>query len=97
MPDITANLQNAAKAVLAWKPEELAGKSPLRSRTVWVLIVAWLACLCSQYLGLTLSAEEQTAIVVLVGIALRLVTKQPVGFWEDAQRDSNGTELGHPQ
>jgi hypothetical protein len=83
MFDAGSKLQEAPLAVMAWKREETTGKSPLRSRTIWSLIVTWLGLLLGKYFGVSLGAEEQTAIVVVTGILMRLVTKQPVGFWED--------------
>ena len=60
---------------------EKRGKAWYKSKTVWVNIIALVAIIAS-YFGLDITEEEQlaiaTAILAIVNIALRFVTKEPV-------------------
>jgi hypothetical protein len=68
--------------IFAWKQEENVGKNPFYSKTIWTLIISWLALVLSKYVGIELSAEEQLTILTFIGIILRFITKKPIGFWE---------------
>lgn len=56
------------------------GKSAFRSKTLWVNIIAILAIVFKDYLGITLTVEETTAILAVINMFLRLITSEPVGF-----------------
>lgn len=60
---------------------EKKGKAWYKSKTVWVNIIALVAIIAS-YFGLNITEEEQlaiaTAILAIVNIALRFITKEPV-------------------
>jgi len=74
--------KRAFEILFAYDQEQASGKSPLRSKTIWTMVIATAAVLSSKYVGIELSAEEQTMIVAGIGIVMRLVTKSPVGFYE---------------
>lgn len=76
-------LKQLASVVFAWKQIEMKGKNPFRSKTVWANVIAVAAGLLSDHFGVTLAAGEQLVILAVVNIALRLITKQPVGFYEE--------------
>jgi len=75
--------KRAFEILFAYDQEQASGKSPLRSKTIWTMVIATAAVLSSKYVGIELSAEEQTMIVAGIGIVMRLVTKSPVGFYEN--------------
>jgi hypothetical protein len=50
------------------------------TKTPYVLIVTGILTNITGYLGFTLSPPEQTAIIVVIGIIMRLITKRPTGF-----------------
>jgi hypothetical protein len=81
-------LKAVFEILFAWKTEQTQGKSPLKSKTVWVLIVSAIGLCLGNYAGMELSANEQTAIITSIGIVMRLISKQPVGFWK-IQRPSS--------
>jgi hypothetical protein len=68
--------------LFAWKKVSGTGKNPMYSKTIRVLAVTWLGLLMNSQWGITLSAEEQTGIVVFVGFVMRLISHSPVGFYE---------------
>ena len=78
-----ALLKNAINVVFAYKNQESSGKKPWRSKTFWTLLVAWVGLLLSSYAGITLTAEEQTTILGAIALFMRLISKDPVGFYED--------------
>jgi hypothetical protein len=69
--------------VFAYKQQESDGKKPWQSKTFWTLLVAWVGLILSKYAGITLSAEEQTTIIGVLALFLRLISKDSVGFYED--------------
>ena len=62
--------------------EKGQGKSVWRSKTLWVNSIALITLLGSKYMGFEISAEDQLAILGVVNIALRLISKDEVGFIE---------------
>ena len=68
--------------LFSWKKVSGVGKNPLRSKTIWGMILAWVVLALSQYAGIDLTAVEQTGIMVVIGTILRLVSHSPVGFYE---------------
>lgn len=60
--------------------DKAAGKMWYKSETIWTNIVIIIALVCHSFLGFTLSAEEQAAILTIVNVTLRLVTKEPIAF-----------------
>ncbi len=71
------------KIFLLWKKEELFGKNPLLSRTIWVNVIAILGTVLFSYTGIILTPEMQVGILALVNIALRFISKKPIGLWEN--------------
>jgi uncharacterized membrane protein (UPF0136 family) len=69
--------------VFMWREQTEKHQNPLLSKTIWGLVLTWGALLASKYAGINLAPEEQTAILAVVGIFLRMITHRPVGFWED--------------
>jgi len=51
-----------------------------RSKTLWVNVIAGIALLFQSRYGFVLDAETQGALLAVVNLALRLVTKEPVGL-----------------
>ena len=68
--------------IFAYKTECNAGKNPLLSKTMWVNIVALFVWVSSKYLNVELSAEDSLAILAVINMILRMITKKPVGFYE---------------
>lgn len=54
-------------------------KTLLKSKTFWVNIVAAGAILAQAYLGITVYPEEQVALLVVINLILRIVTKEEIG------------------
>jgi len=55
-------------------------KSILFSKTIWTNIVAVGASFAASKLGVEIDAETQIAILGVLNLILRVVTKQPVAF-----------------
>ena len=53
-------------------------KPLLKSRTFWVNIVAIIAMAMESQLGYQIDAEAQVAILAVINLLLRLVTKEPI-------------------
>ena len=68
--------------IFAYKTECLGGKNPLFSKTLWVNVVALIVWASSKYLNVELSAEDSLAILAVINMILRMITKKPVGFYE---------------
>ena len=58
--------------------EEKYGKKWYLSKTVWVNAIALGAFLLQDKLGIPLSNEDQLAILAVINILLRIVTKEPI-------------------
>ena len=61
------------------------GKAWYKSKTVWVNIIALVALVVQNEIGFKVSAEEQVAILAVVNLILRLLTKQPITWKEKSQ------------
>ncbi|ADO44957.1 hypothetical protein Hydth_0558 [Hydrogenobacter thermophilus TK-6] len=62
--------------------ERQYGKKWYKSKTIWVNLIAFIALLLSEKLGISLTKEEQGALLVVINIALRIITKEPI-VWSD--------------
>ena len=63
-----------------------------RSKTLWVNAVAGLALLAQSQWGFVIDVEMQGAILTVLNLALRLITKEPVGLRdEQAPGPTGGT------
>ena len=58
--------------------KEWLGKRWFLSKVLWVNAIAVLALWLQLKFGFVVSAEEQIAIIAVINILLRLVTKQPL-------------------
>ena len=58
--------------------EDKKGKPLRKSKTFWVNLVALVALLIQSQTGFVITPEEQTAIVVVINMILRAVTKEPI-------------------
>jgi hypothetical protein len=76
-------IKQALNIMLAYRDEEAKGKPAWRSKRVWGLIVSAVALACSQYAGVPLTADQQLAILTVIGVVLGLISKGSVGFYED--------------
>jgi len=54
------------------------GKPLRKSKTFWVNLVALIALIVQTQTGFVITPEEQTAIVVVINMILRLVTKEKI-------------------
>jgi len=55
-------------------------KSILTSKTIWVNVVAVAATFAATRFGIVIDASTQVAILGVVNLVLRIVTKQPVSW-----------------
>lgn len=55
-------------------------KSWLLSRTIWANVVAVAAGFAAQKFGIQIDAATQVAILGVINLVLRVVTKQPVAW-----------------
>lgn len=65
----------------AASPEPLvsiAGKPWYKSRTIWANVIATGAMIAQSSLGFEVSAEEAGAVLVVVNLIMRAVTKEPL-------------------
>jgi len=49
------------------------------SKTVWINLIALVVLFTKNYFGFEVSSEEAGAVLVIVNLVLRAVTKQPLG------------------
>ena len=49
-----------------------------KSKTFWVNLIALIALIVQTQTGFVITPEEQTAIVVVINMILRLVTKEKI-------------------
>jgi len=50
------------------------------SKTLWVNIIAIAALIAQAQLGFVMSGEEQVAILAVINLILRVVTKEPLSL-----------------
>lgn len=53
-------------------------KSYLKSKTLWVNLIAFVALLAQGFLGFVISPEIQMGLLMVVNVILRVVTKEPI-------------------
>ena len=58
------------------------GKPVWRSKTLWANVLALAALLGSRYAGVEISAEDQLAILGVINVVMRLISKDEVGLVE---------------
>ena len=51
-----------------------------KSKSFWVNILALIALLSQSFTGFIISIEQQGAILILINLVLRLVTKEEITF-----------------
>ena len=56
------------------------GKAWYLSKTLWVNIIFLFAFLIKGFFGFEMSAEETAAILVVINLILRVVTKEPLNW-----------------
>ncbi len=81
-----------------YRTEVARGKKWYRSKTLISLIVATATLIANQRLGrygIQIPPEVQVTIVLLIGVALRFISKGSIGFYEDAKAD-NAPEVANP-
>ena len=54
----------------------MEGKKFYKSKTVWLNVLALVGIFLSSYFDITLTSEQTGAILVVVNLILRVVTKQ---------------------
>ncbi|RJQ22016.1 MAG: hypothetical protein C4560_03045 [Nitrospiraceae bacterium] len=68
-------------------------KNILQSKTFWVNIIAVLAMLAQTQTGFIIEPEAQAAILSVINIILRFVTKSPVVWGSDSNSSSGSSGL----
>ncbi len=58
--------------------EKKYGKKWYRSKTLWVNVIALLALVFDEKLGVPLSQDDQIALLATINVILRLMTREPV-------------------
>lgn len=76
-------VKRAFNLMFAYKSECVNGKKPWRSKQLWANAIAMVAAVLSRYAGVELSAEDSLIVLAMVNVVLRMVTKEPVGFYEE--------------
>ncbi|RLI82619.1 hypothetical protein DRP04_03560 [Archaeoglobales archaeon] len=56
----------------------MEGKPLRKSKTFWVNLIALIALIVQTQTGFVVTPEEQTAIVVVINMILRAITKEPI-------------------
>jgi len=56
------------------------GKPFWRSKTFWVNIIAVIGIMTQTQFGFVISPEEQAALLGVINLILRAVTKEPIGL-----------------
>ncbi len=54
------------------------GKKFWQSKTFWVNLIAIVALVLQQYTGYVITPEKQVAILSVINVVLRFVTKEPI-------------------
>ena len=50
------------------------------SKSLWAMLIATAASWAAPHLGVNIDASEQVTIVAVIGVILRVITKQPISF-----------------
>lgn len=58
----------------------MPGKNWLTSRTLWTNLIAIGASFVAKKFGVDIDAQDQIAILGIINIGLRVITKQPITF-----------------
>ena len=58
--------------------EKQYGKKWYKSKTIWVNLIALISLFLADKLNFQINAEEQLAILTVINIILRFITKEPV-------------------
>ena len=56
------------------------GKSWFRSKTMWINFIVLIGVVFTNYLNVTLSAEETASILAVENLVLRTLTSEPTGL-----------------
>jgi hypothetical protein len=67
------------------------GKSLIESRTMWVNLIAIAAMLAQGRFGFVIEPDYQAGILSVINLILRLVTKKPIVWNNDASAMSDVT------
>lgn len=67
----------------AWRTMRLNGKNPFFSKTMWANFFGICAWASSKYLGVEINAGDVLVLLAVVNMGLRMITKKPVGFYEE--------------
>jgi len=51
-------------------------KAWYKSRTLWINVIAFIALIAQAYNGFIISPEEQLAILAIINLFVRLITKE---------------------
>jgi hypothetical protein len=62
--------------------EQMERKNWIRSRTLWVNAVAFIALVVQNFTGFVVGVEEQAALLALVNLGLRLITHSGLSVGE---------------
>ena len=62
--------------------EQMENKNWIRSRTLWVNAVAFIALVVQNFTGFVVGVEEQAALLALVNLGLRLITHSGLSVGE---------------
>ena len=76
-------IKQAFSLLFAYKSECANGKNPFRSKTMWANFLGIVAGILSKYAGIELSAGDILILLAVVNMGLRMITKEPVGFYEE--------------
>ncbi len=63
----------------------MTGKSPLLSKTLWVNVIAVAVMLVQTKVGFAIDAEYQAAILGVINMVLRIVTREPLDWSKSNQ------------
>lgn len=69
------------------------GKNIIRSKVLWVNIIALLSIVAGKYAGYEMTSEEQMSFIAVINIILRLITKEEAGLIE-RKTEHNKTIIG---
>lgn len=58
----------------------MSSKPIYLSKTMWVNVIAMFALFLQQKYGFVMSGESQAAILIVINMILRVITKQPVSL-----------------
>ena len=59
------------------------GKSWMRSKTLWINVIAVFGIVASKYLGIEMTEDVAVSALAVINFILRLITTEPVGFVDE--------------